>query len=72
MTKSQKKIYSYIEKRHKLMLREHVTQNINKQFPWMDDHLKKQFIKEEYKNTLEAINKEHYLLDLKNEMDELM
>ena len=64
--------YSYIEKRHKIMLKEQVTQNIQKQFPWMDQHLSKIIIREEYKNTLEMINREHYLADLKEELDELL
>ncbi len=64
--------YSYIEKRHKIMLKEQVTQNIQKQFPWMDSHLSKIVIQEEYKNTLEMINREHYLADLKEELDELL
>lgn len=64
--------YSYIEKRHKIMLKNEVTQNIQKQFPWMDQHLSKIIIREEYKNTLEMINREHYLADLKEELDELL
>ena len=66
------KDYSYIEKRHKIMLKEQVRQNVAKQFPWMDPHLSKIVIQEEYKNTLEAINKDHYLADLREELDELM
>ena len=38
----------------------------------MDDHLKTIFIKEEYKAPLESINKEHYLNDLADELDELL
>ena len=64
--------YSYIEKRHKLLLKEQVTENVQRKFPWMDQHLSKIVVQEEYKNTLEAINKEHYLADLKSELDELL
>jgi hypothetical protein len=66
------KDYSYIEQRHKIMLKEQVRQNVAKQFPWMDPHLNKIVVQTEYKNTLEAIDKEHYLADLKSELDELL
>ena len=66
------KDYSYIEQRHKIMLKEQVRQNIEKQFPWMDKYLNKIVVQTEYKNALEAINKEHYLADLKSELDELL
>ena len=64
--------YSYIEKRHKIALKEQVRQNVARQFPWMDPHLNKIVVQEEYKNTLEAINKDHYLADLREELDELL
>lgn len=64
--------YSYIEKRHKIMLKEQVTQSVQRRFPWMDKHLSKIVIQEDYKNTLQAIDKEHYLADLKSELDELL
>ena len=64
--------YSYIEKRHKIALKNQVRQNVAKQFPWMDQHLSKIVIQEDYKNTLEAINKEHYLADLREELDALL
>ena len=66
------KDYSYIEKRHKIMLKEQVRQNVAKQFPWMDPHLNKIVVQTEYKNTLEAVDKEDYLADLKSELDELL
>lgn len=66
------KDYSYIEKRHKIALKEQVRQNVQRQFPWMDPHLSKIVIQEDYKNTLEAINKEHYLAELREELDELL
>ena len=39
---------------------------------WLIHHLKQILIKQDYQNTLKAINKQHYLNDLKNELDELM
>jgi hypothetical protein len=64
--------YAYIEKRHKIALKEQVTQSVQRQFPWMDQHLSKIVIQEDYRNTLEAVDKEQYLADLKSELDELL
>jgi hypothetical protein len=64
--------YSYIEKRHKLLLKEQVTENVQRKFPWMDQHLSKIVIQEEYRNTLEMVNKDHYLADLREELDALL
>lgn len=66
------KDYSYIEKRHKLMLKEQVRQNVAKQFPWMDPHLNKIVVQEEYKNTLKSVDKEQYLADLRREEIDLL
>ena len=61
------KDYSYIEKRHKIALKEEVTQSVAKQFPWMDPHLNKIVVQTEYRNRLEAVDKEDYLADLRKE-----
>ena len=54
------------------MLREHIEDTVKVRFPWMDSHLAKIIIKDEYKSSLANINKEDYLNDLAAEMDELM
>ncbi len=63
---------SYIEKRHKLMLKDQIVESVKRQFPWMDPHLNKIVVQEEYKNTLEAIDKAQYLADLRREEIDLL